>query len=97
VNLEKLRSIPDWCWFLLGAGLVLAYGYVAHLSYAAGTNPNPLKIAIIIAAFFAYLFPGWRLSRFVNKRWGETAAVAVLLGWIGIAWAGAKLAREVGL
>lgn len=79
---------------------VLTFGFVADQSYF-GLGQKPSQIAIVIAAFFAYLFPGIRLSRYAQKKadspkWGEYIGTAVLFAWIGLAWGAARILSGLG-
>ena len=96
ISSDRKFSIPDWVWFLVAAIGVLIFGFVADRNYAPDAVTKPSEIAMVIAGFFVYLFPGWRLSRYVQKRasnpkMGEYFGLAVLMAWIGVAWLVTKI------
>ena len=78
---DRFKSIPDWAWFIAAGGFAILIG-AAVAGTSDGNLPfSPTLRGFVMAAVIAYLYPGWRLSLYVEKRWGRYAGVAVLFLW----------------
>jgi hypothetical protein len=101
VNPNRVRAAPDWIWFLAFIAGILVFGFVANVGYPAIAHPRPLQVAAMIAGGAVYMYPGWRLSRYVQRKtasaaWSEYVGLAALLAWVGVAWLLARALSGMG-
>ena len=88
---RSLKAVPDWGWIALTGLFVIAVGLAYDVDLYGHGSDTPwraTKIALIICGFFAYIWPGLRLARYVKskmgERWGDEIGRAVGLAWIGV-------------
>jgi hypothetical protein len=95
-----LTSVPDWAWFGCAIAFVWVIVMLEEGNYPQNEKSRLLQVATVITCFFIYLYPGWRLARYaerrLSKRWGEYAALAILLAWAGLPIIVIKFGDAVG-
>jgi hypothetical protein len=83
-SIQDIKSLPGWIWFLVAVVVLLAYGIVAKVAYPSA-KPDQFVRAAEMAGYVAYNYPGWRMSRYVAARLGDTAGAFAWMAWMAIA------------
>jgi hypothetical protein len=95
--LERFKSIPEWAWFVAVGGLAILLGAAIASGSDGNLSYSPLLRGFVMAAVIAYLYPGWRLSLYVEKRLGRYVGIAVLFLWFLVLVPAGQAADRYGL
>jgi thiol:disulfide interchange protein len=91
----KLLPRPGaWMEVLRQAVSVPIFGTVIWLAWVLAGSYGAGLLSVLLASLLLLAIAGWFLGRWPAKRWATGVATAILLGVVGLAFLGAKLAGE---